>query len=166
MISKRDNGSLGNLLAMNFVQGMHDDFHKDRVEYSMGLEKNPVTFNTVLEFVKVSCKRLGKEDPFDEGAMAALAMTNPPYLIPSQHRFPIAAAIHPTPGQNSEANTENVLARMLFILERMDAEKKANFKKPAHYHPGGVNPSKQKQLRGDPMFGISRMQCWTCGLYQ
>jgi hypothetical protein len=54
MISKRDNGSLGNLLGLNFVQGMRDDFHKDRVEYSMGLEKNPVTFNTVLEFVKVS----------------------------------------------------------------------------------------------------------------
>jgi hypothetical protein len=99
MISKRDSGSLGNLLAMNFVQGMRDDFHKDRVEYSMGLEKNPVTFNTVLEFVKVSYKRLGKEDPFDEGAMAAQAIANPPYLIPSQHRIPITAAVQPAPRQ-------------------------------------------------------------------
>ena len=93
MISKRDNGSLGNLLAMNFVQGMRDDFHKDRVEYSMGLEKNLVTFNAVLEFVKVSYRRLGKEDPFDEGAMAAQAITNPLYLIPSQHRIPISTAV-------------------------------------------------------------------------
>jgi len=54
MISKQDNCSLGNLMAMNFVQGMRDDFHKDWVEYSIGLEKNLVTFNAVLEFVKVS----------------------------------------------------------------------------------------------------------------
>jgi hypothetical protein len=148
---------------MNFVQGMRDDFHKDRVEYSMGLEKDPVTFSTVLQFVKVSYKRLGKEDPFDEGTMAAQAITNPPYLIPSQHRIPIAAAIQPAPRQNSEANTENVLARMLVILERMEAEKKADFRKPAHYLPDGASPAQQGVSRGEFGFDISKVQCWVCG---
>jgi hypothetical protein len=145
MISKWDNGSLGNLLAMNFFQGMCDDFHQDWVEYSMGLDKDQVTFNTALQFVKVSYKRLGKEHLFDEGTMTAQAMTNPPYLIPSQHRISIPAAIQPAPRENSEANTENILASMLVILERMEAEKKVDFRKLTHYLPGGTSPAQQVQ---------------------
>jgi len=40
MISKRDIGSLGNLLAINFVEEMRDELHKDRVEYSIYQQNN------------------------------------------------------------------------------------------------------------------------------
>jgi len=116
MILKWDNGLLGNLLAMNLVQGMCDDFHKGRVEYSMELENNLVTFNRVFEFMKVSYRRLGKENPFDEGAMAAQAITNPPYLIPSQHRILISTAIQPVPQQPTK--TEMALSHIIQILQK------------------------------------------------
>ena len=47
----------------------------------------------------------------------------------------------------------------------MNAEKKTDFKKPAHYFPGGSNPAQQGTSGEEYEFDISRVQCWACGDY-
>ena len=95
--------------------------------------------------------------------MAAQAITNPPYLIPSQHRIPISTAVQPAPQQPTE--TETALTHIIQILKRMNAEKKPDFKKQAHYFPGGSNPVQQGTSREEYEFDISTVQCWVCGDY-
>jgi len=95
--------------------------------------------------------------------MAAQAITNPPYLIPSWHRIPISTAVQPAPQQPSK--TKTALTHTIQILERMNTENKMDFKKLAHYFPGGSNPAQQGTSREEYEFDISTVQCWVCGDY-
>jgi hypothetical protein len=164
VIDRKSTPEMSNQLAMSFLRGMRDIPQKRMVEFTLGSDKYTARSSIVIEKVMSSYHMIGEADPFEDdssGMPSGLSLT-PAYIAPPGTISSAAAAqVHAEPANNNKS--DEVMARILAILEEMDAEEKADFEKPAHCHPSGVNPAKQGQSRRGPTFEIGRIQGWTCG---
>ena len=133
------------------------------VEFSLGADKYTARFSAVIEKIMSSYQMIGEADPFDEDVShtAPNQSMTPVYIIPPRMISSTAAAQVQAQPPTNKSDEAIALARILAILEKK--ENASDFNKPAHYHPGGVNPAHQGIAGGEYPFDISNVQCWVCG---
>jgi len=143
VIDTKSTPEMSNQLAMSFLRGMRDIPQKRMVEFSLGADKYTARFSAVIEKVMSSYQMIGEADPFDEDVShtASNLSTTPAYIVPPRIISSAAAAQVQTQPLTNKSDEAIALARILAILEKR--ENASDFNKPAHYHPGGVNPAQQ-----------------------
>jgi hypothetical protein len=131
-------------------------------KFPLGSDKYTARLCVVIEKVMNSYQMIGKADPLEDSSGMTLGLSiTPANTVPSTTILSAAAAqvqIQPINNKSDE-----VIARVLAILAKMDAEKKINFQKPAHYLPGGAGLAQKRLSSGEYGFDINKVQCWVCG---